>query len=198
MSVNSPPSERAATSEAIWLEFHDALLGFISRRVPTLEVAEDILQEVMLRIHRSAPEIERVDAVGAWVHAIARNAITDYYRSASTRRELAAGSDVGDDIADEAVTESPEARAELAACVAPLLRHLSPSFREALTLTELQGLTQEDAADRVGISLSGMKSRVQRGRSQLKQVLVQCCEIERDIRGGVSAYQPRAPACDCA
>jgi RNA polymerase sigma-70 factor (ECF subfamily) len=197
MSVSSPTVQRAATSEAIWLEFHDALLGFISRRVPSREVAEDLLQEVMLRIHRSAAEIERVDAVGSWVHAVARNAITDYYRSASTRRELAAGSDVGENVADEAETNPPEARGELAACVAPLLRHLSPSFREALTLTELEGLTQEDAAGRVGISLSGMKSRVQRARSQLKQVLVQCCEIERDIRGGVSAYQPRHSACDC-
>jgi RNA polymerase sigma-70 factor (ECF subfamily) len=89
-------------------------------------------------------------------------------------------------------------RGELAACIAPLLKGLSPRFREALTLTEIEGLTQAQAAERLDLSLSGMKSRVQRARRQLKQVVVQCCEVELDARGDLSGYRPRRGSCDCA
>jgi RNA polymerase sigma-70 factor (ECF subfamily) len=64
-------------------------------------------------------------------------------------------------------------------------------YREAVTLTDLEGVTQADAAGRVGVSLSGMKSRVQRGRRQLKAVLEACCRVDLDSRGGILAYEPR-------
>jgi RNA polymerase sigma-70 factor, ECF subfamily len=184
-------------AEAIWHEFHDALLAFIDRRVRSREVAEDILQEVMLRIHRSASGVERAESVGGWVYAIARNAITDHYRSASVRRELARGSELDPGVVTGPGDDPADVRGELARCITPLLERLSPSFREALTLTEVEGLTQEDAAARAGLSLSGMKSRVQRARRQLKQVLVRCCEIELDARGGLTAYEPRGGSCAC-
>ncbi len=197
MSVSAEGTARAPDAEAIWREFHEGLLGFVSRRVRSRELAEDILQDVMLRIHRSAAGVERAEAVGAWVHVIVRNAIADHYRSASVRREVASGAEVDAEAVDESGADTQDIRGELAACVAPLLTQLNPSFREALTLTEIEGLTQAQAADRLGISLSGMKSRVQRGRRQLKQVLVQCCEVEFDVRGDLSEYRPRRGDCDC-
>ena len=65
MSVSAQPAPVAPDAEAIWQEFHQGLLGFINRRVRSRETAEDILQEVMLRIHRQADGIERAEAVGA-------------------------------------------------------------------------------------------------------------------------------------
>lgn len=197
MSVSAERPPVAPEAEAIWLEFHEGLLGFINRRVRSRETAEDILQDVMLRIHRQAAGIERAEAVGAWVHAIARNAITDHYRSASVRREQAMGSDLDSEPAGEPEAEASDVRGELAACVAPLLKQLPQIYRESLTLTEIDGLTQEEAAERLGLSHSGMKSRVQRARGQLKQVLLQCCEVERDVRGGLTDYRPRHDTCDC-
>lgn len=197
MSVSAQRAPVAPDAEAIWHEFHEGLLGFINRRVRSRETAEDILQEVMLRIHRQADGIERAEAVGAWVHAIARNAVADYYRSARVRRELATGSEVDPDAAGEPEAEAPDARGELAACMAPLLKRLPATYREALTLTEIDGLTQAQAAERLDLSLSGMKSRVQRGRRQLKRVLVHCCKVELDVRGAVSEYRPRRGSCEC-
>ncbi len=197
MSVTVPPLTAAVDAEAVWLEFHERLLGFIERRVRSRETAEDILQDMMLRIHRGAGELERVEAVGGWVHEIARNAIIDHYRSARVRRERPAGMEIDREQAAEPEDET-DVRGELSACVAPLLRRLPASYREALELTELEGMTQADAAARLGLSVSGMKSRVQRGRVQLKRVLTDCCEIERDRTGGLTAYQPRRGPCDCA
>jgi RNA polymerase sigma-70 factor, ECF subfamily len=195
MPMSAQPAARDA--DTIWREFHEGLLRFIGRRVRSRETAEDILQDVMLRIHRNPDGVERADAVGAWVHAIARNAIADHYRSASVRRELAAGSEIALEATVEPQAEAADVRGELAACVAPLLKRLPETYRDALTLTEIGGLTQAEAAERLGLSLSGMKSRVQRGRQQLRQVLVECCEVEFDARGDVGEYRPRRGACDC-
>lgn len=64
-------------------------------------------------------------------------------------------------------------------------------YREAIMLVELEELTQQAAAGRLGLSLSGMKSRVQRGRKQLRQMLDACCLIQLDRRGGVAEYERR-------
>lgn len=197
MSVSAERQLEPLETEAIWQDFHGRLLGFITRRVADRDSAEDILQDVMLRIHRHAADLEHAPAVGAWVHQIARNAIADHYRRAPVRRERPAGIDF--DRQEQPVPEQTpsEPRSELAECLGPLLKRLPAIHREALTLTELEGLTQASAAARLGLSTSGMKSRVQRARAQLRQLLVACCEIDLDRRGDISSYRSRRGPCDC-
>ena len=187
--------------EAAWRELHDQLLGFIARRVRTREDAEDILQEVMLRIHRSSGELEHVERVTGWIYRIAGNAIVDYYRKPA-RRELPAGwqADVEAPGESESVADEPdtaELRGELARCLTPLVERLPASYRQALVLTELEGVTQAEAAARLGLSLSGMKTRVQRARGRLKDLLLDCCHVELDRRRGVTGYRSRRGPCEC-
>jgi len=186
-------------AEAVWRDLHGPLVGFIARRVSDRDSAEDILQEVMLRIHRHAGELTHESAVGAWIHEIARNTIIDHYRRAVVRRERPAGSEIDLDRPSPTVPEpGPDVlRAELAACLEPLLAQLPAIYREALQLTDLDGLTQADAAAQVGLSTSGMKTRVQRARAQLKALFTRCCEIQLDRRGGIIDYQPNSTSCDC-
>jgi RNA polymerase sigma-70 factor (ECF subfamily) len=184
-------------AQAIWEEFHRRLLGFIARRVSDRDSAEDILQDVMLRIHRHVGELEHAAAVSGWIHQIARNAIIDHYRRAPVRRERPAGIEPVPVDAPAPETAAPDPRDELARCLAPLLERLPDKYREAVALAELDGVTQAEAAARLGLSTSGMKSRVQRARTQLRGLLADCCEIELDRRGGVTGYQPRGRACDC-
>jgi RNA polymerase sigma-70 factor (ECF subfamily) len=187
---------RSEASRA-WEELREPLLGFIARRTPDRDTAEDILQEVLLRLHLHAAELEHAEAVHAWLFQVARNAIADHYRRAAVRREHPLGLDLdGHEPAPlERVSTEPEG--ELAACLAPLLDRLPDHSREALVLTELDGLSQTEAAGRLGLSTSGMKSRVQRGRGQLRDLLVDCCEIELDRRNRVTDYRPRREPCDC-
>lgn len=197
MSVSTRGPAVLPDAEEIWQEFHEGLLGFINRRVRSRETAEDILQDVMLRIHRHAAGVERAEAIGAWVHRLATNAIADHYRSARVRGEVVTGGEIDPEAAGEAELEASDVRAELAACIAPLLKRLPATYREAITLTEIEGLTQAEGAARLGLSLSGMKSRVQRGRRQLKRALVDCCEVELDRRRSLVGYRPRRASCDC-
>jgi RNA polymerase sigma-70 factor (ECF subfamily) len=184
-----------AAMEDLWQEMHVSLLRFIARRVSDPGDAEDVLQDVMVRIHRHAGEMDEYEHLGAWVHQVARSAVVDFYRRRAARPELAAGSSV--DLAGATPDSTPpEAlRTELARCLRPLLRQLDDKYREALEMTEFEGLSQVAAAERLRLSTSGMKARVQRARAQLRDLLLECCHIELDRRGGVAAYQARAGDC---
>jgi RNA polymerase sigma-70 factor (ECF subfamily) len=192
----------APTTQQIWLEFGNRLRAFIARRVDSEADADDILQEVFLRIHQHASSVEHRERLVSWLFQVTRNAIADYYR-APRRRERPAGAP--DDLEREEIralvgvevihADSSAVRRELAACLGPMIGQLPPLYREAVRLVDLEGLPQREAAARTGITLSGMKSRVQRGRQALKAILHACCQIERDAGGRVSDYQPRGTGC---
>jgi RNA polymerase sigma-70 factor, ECF subfamily len=182
-----------------WRELRGPLAAFIARRVADPQDAEDVLQEVLLRIHRHSDELASADRVAAWVHRIARNTIVDYYRRRAARPESPAGAagDLDDPVGGSLDEPAAEAlRRELAACLRPLIDRLPDKHREALVLTEVEGLTQVEAAQRLGISVSGAKARVQRGRVQLRTLLLDCCRVELDRRGGITEYHARSGSCE--
>jgi RNA polymerase sigma-70 factor (ECF subfamily) len=198
-----------STLEPPWEELHANLRAFIGRRVRNQADVDDLVQRVLLQIVRGLSSIRDTERLHAWVYRTARNVIVDHYRSATVRREVASGAatDIEDAqqtaaLPEAAVDDEGTALSELATCLAPMLERLPPAHRDAIKMTELDGLNQADAARRSGVSVSGMKSRVQRGRRQLKTLLDQCCRIQLDRRGGVVAYAPRAadgcgPCGDC-
>ena len=179
-------------------ELRQRLFPFVARRVPQPEDADDVLQHVFLQLHRQREEPQHV---GAWLHQAARNAVADFYRSAARRRETSAGTaddleSLGGFVPALEETDVAKAQAEAAACLRPLMERLPAHYRNALVLTELEGLSQRGAAAREGVSVSGLKSRVQRGRRLLKQKVLDACGIEVDRRGGVMGCTPRL-SCDC-
>lgn len=181
-----------------WGELRTPLARFIAHRVADPQDAEDVLQEVLLRIHRHRDELADADRVTAWVHRVARNAVIDHYRRRAARPEQPSGG--AEDLverADEPLDEpdGEATRRELAACLRPLIDRLPDGQRETLVLTELEGVTHAEAARRLGISLAGAKSRVQRGREQLKSLLLDCCHVELDRRGGINEFHSRRGSC---
>lgn len=193
----------ANDSQLHWTEFGDSLRRFIVRRVASEADAEDILQDVFLRFHQRRDSVQHADRLGAWLFQITRNAIIDYYRAPVRRRELAAGSsleltaDQHGHTAHEAELDGDpaQAQAELASCLRPMIAQLPAHYREAVALVDLAGLTQRSAAEQLGLSVSGMKSRVQRGRSALRAILQDCCRVHLDATGRVVDYESRAGSC---
>lgn len=190
-------------SDLPWQELRGNLRAFIARRVQNQADVDDLVQRVLLQIVTGLESLRDDGRLHAWVYRTARNVIVDYYRATGSRREHAAG-DAGDVEASTPTTlprldeGDGAALRELAACLAPMLNQLPPAYQEAIRIVDLEGTTQQEAARRVGVSLSGMKSRVQRGRQQLRTVVEACCRIDLDRRNGISAYTPRHPdACGC-
>lgn len=180
-------------TELPWQELSRNLHAFIGRRVRNHADVDDLVQRVLLQIVQGLGSLREAERLHAWVYRTARNVIADYYRAPSTRREIASGdaAETAGALAMEAPEDDEhEAVRELATCLMPMLGRLSPAHRNAIMLTELEGLTQADAAARAGVSLSGMKSRVQRGRRELKAMLDACCRIDLDTRRGIVGYEP--------
>jgi RNA polymerase sigma-70 factor (ECF subfamily) len=180
---------------ALWEAFAPPLRAFLARRVPSGVEPDDLLQDVFLRVIRHLGSLRAEDRPEAWLFQIARNALRDSLR-ARQRRDGRTDSLEGDLPAPVDADIDRAAEAELAPCLTAMIARLDEPYRSAIEMTSLRGLTQADAARDAGISLSGMKSRVQRGRGQLRQMLVRCCEIDVDTRGGVSDFHVRfAGAC---
>ena len=178
-------------------EVRRRLVAFVDRRVESPEAAEDIVQDVLERLQRARPGT--ITNVQAWLYAASRHAIIDHYRK---RRDttvvgspgdlLVAGLDGGPP-GDEPHTVVKE----LARCLRPMVESLPRAYRQALTLVDLEGKTHQAAAQLVGISIPGMKSRVQRGRRKLADALHECCLIETTPAGGIDHYTPRGGSCAC-
>ena len=160
-----------------WQVLGQRLGAYIGRRLPAQEV-DDVLQDVLLRIHKNVRHLSDDSRFGPWVYSVARNAVIDRLR---TKRPPTT------DVAElETVADSePESEQALLNCVTPFVARLPEAYRHAITLVELQGLTQADAAQMAGVSLSGMKSRVQRGRRLLREMFEECCSLKIDARGRV-------------
>jgi RNA polymerase sigma-70 factor, ECF subfamily len=178
-------------TESVWSQLSDDLRLFIRRRVADDHTADDLLQETFLRIHRSVGTLADEDRLAAWVYQIARNVIHDHYRKKSD--------DVSLNDADPADEHdgSGNLRTRAGEWLDELIRQLPDLYREAVQLSEIEGLTQLEVAERLGLTHSGAKSRVQRGRAILREVLNQCCWFHFDQRGNLMDCDPKPDRTVC-
>jgi RNA polymerase sigma-70 factor (ECF subfamily) len=186
----------AQPTEQMWREMLPQLRKFVRRRIADPDRADDLVAEILLRIHQNMASLDDRELLPNWMFRVARNAVIDEYRRVGRSREQLTSTLPERSIESFAEQDEPAAVRELSACLRPLLNGLPADQRDALEMVDLSGMTQADAAQQVGVSLSGMKSRVQRGRSRLAELLGQCCALVLDGRGVPMDYEPR-PGCGC-
>ena len=197
METNDGGVGMEADAQEIWQQIHNGLRAFIAKRVANEAEVDDIVQDVWLKMQRGLDGLKDQSRLISWIYQIARHAIIDHYRAPGRRREMPAGLAADLEVYQSASTrttaseDSGQLRTELAGCLRPMIERLSGEYRQAVILVDLEGLAQQEAAEQLGLSLSGMKSRVQRGRRQLKEMLEACCTIELDRRRGVADYDLR-------
>lgn len=185
MSVN--------VTDEMWREYRELLYRFILKRVSDPAVAEDLVQDVMVKLLTQRDSLRDGAKLRPWLYQITRNAITDYYRARNKQP-----TPLADDFLLAEAETAESASQELAeCCIRPFLAQLPEPYQEAVLLSELEGLTQAEVAKLQGISLSGAKSRVQRGRRLLKGALLQCCQLEFDHQGELTAYESQQDCQGC-
>jgi RNA polymerase sigma-70 factor (ECF subfamily) len=168
----------------LYEDFSKPLKAFILKRVNNPALAEDLLHDVFLKIHNQVGSLKEEEKLAAWIYRIAQNSIIDSYRK---RKEMITPQD---DMAFEGnqFDDIPE---RLAPTLKALTKQLPEKYKEALLLADFEGVRQTDLAARLGISLSAAKSRVQRARKMLKNLLLECCHFEFDRYGTVFDYHPK-------
>jgi RNA polymerase sigma-70 factor, ECF subfamily len=165
-----------------FLEYKKLLEAFLLKRTRDKGISDDILHDVYLKLYRNCEKLPEVRNVKAWLFEVTRNALTDHFRSAGKYQIL-----------EQDIEESwqPELKGDIDRYLFPLIGLLPEMYREPVILNELEGKTQQQIADKLGISLSGAKSRVQRGRQMLKQLFLECCYVETGAGGNIIEISAR-------
>lgn len=179
------PDDRPCLTRA-WRETRGELHGWLRHRLDGDAEADDLLQEVFLRALRQGDAFCALDNPRAWLFQVARNALADRLRARRPHGEL------GEDLA-AVESELPAPVDLLSQCLPRALSELTAADRLAIELCDIGGLPQQALAERLGISLSGAKSRLQRARQRLRARLVEGCQVCFDEDGQVAGFVPRPP-----
>jgi len=184
-------------TEIIWKTFNHQLRSFILPRISDPSLADDILQEVFLKIHSKIDTLKDETKIHSWIYQIIRNTIIDYYRKQKTRLEDINSIPLDNyntfPVIDEITEESPAQ--EIASGLREMVEALPEKYTQTLLLVEFQGLSQIELAQKLGISVSGAKSRVQRGRHMLRDSLMIRCHFHFDRFGTIIDYHPITCCC---
>ena len=176
--------------EELWLKLGDKLKAFILSRVHNETTADDILQEVFLKVHSKIDTLNDDTKIQSWIYQITRNAIIDHFRSIKKDiQKLPSLIENEEESNDEFMEETLQDMARM-------MDDLPQKYCEALCLTELGAMSQKAYAENAGISYSGAKARVQRAKKMLKDMLMKCCHYQFDKYGTVIGIYP-ADCCCC-
>jgi RNA polymerase sigma-70 factor, ECF subfamily len=176
--------------ETLWKEHREKLFRFVASRVNDPATAEDIVHDILVRAYRGRDTLRDGQKLEPWLYRITRNAVIDHYRARRPTSPLPA------DLPEVDSEEGQDARAELSQCIQPFVRALPERYRQAIELAEIRGLTQQETAAELGLSLSGAKSRIQRARRMLADMMLDCCQVEFDSMGAIMSYQSRGCGTD--
>jgi len=186
--------EKNINTENLWKEFSGHVRNFIRQRVSDENDAEDVLQDIFMRIHNGIGSLKNEERVESWVFSIARRALSDYYRSRN-RKKTTPASDEIEEPADDVnfnVNEfegEHDVHEEVLSWLIPMIDELPEKYSKPLKMADVDGKTQQQVADQLELSLSGAKSRVQRAREKLGEVLAACCKVEFGEEGRAVAYR---------
>ena len=180
--------------EHIWNDYGALLRGFLVSKVNNPDDAEDLLQEILIKTHKNMSSLKDPKKFKAWLFQIARNTLIDYYRkpsrnlSAESLPELAKAREEDSEAQDKM-------RQKLLKCIKPFINNLPKKYGEAVEAIDLEGLSQKELAQQLGLSHSAVKSRVQRGRQKLAELFQQCCTYKVDARGNIIGYESETECC---
>jgi RNA polymerase sigma-70 factor (ECF subfamily) len=173
--------------ESIWRAHREGLAAYIRRRAISPEAARDILQDVAVKMLGAGDALALADNPRAWLFAVTRNAVIDHYRRKRSTAEL------------DPDLPGPEGEVhdfeEIGRCLTPMIEALPVRLREAWVMSDLHGLKQHEVAQRLRITLPAAKSRILRGRADLRRRIEECCELKFDVRGSLMDYTPRPGGC---
>jgi RNA polymerase sigma-70 factor (ECF subfamily) len=195
---STPPSEAGvpADSSAVAERYRAPIYRYVLGLVGNASLADDLTQETFLRVHQHLGELKDAAALEGWLYRIATNLCYDRFR----HRELGGPSlpvltpeEGRNDAACESGALRPDhfvEQQEMSDCVLRFLSALAPTYRQVLILHDLQGYTDPEIAQMLGLSLQNVKIRLHRARARLRAALGEGCQFSRDDRG-VFICEPR-------
>ena len=169
-----------------WDKLHGDLVRFVHARVKDKSTAEDIVQDVFIKVHAKGSQLRQEEKISSWIYQITRNAVADHFRAVS---RTVAPINIDWESAHHEFNDC------VARCMTALMATLPEKYRVPLELAEIDGLSQFEVSEKLNISYSGARSRVQRARTMLKDKLDELYYIKTDRYGNVLVCEDKVPCC---
>ena len=178
--------------QKLYDEFRPKILRYLRRMLGEAD-AEDVCQDVFVKIDRALPGFREESSLATWIYRIATNTALDHVRSASSRYTSqqadlseADGLLSGEGMADlDKMVQLPDMlmiRRDMNDCIRGIVEGLPELYRTGLVLSDLEGLTNSEIAEVLDISLDAVKIRIHRGRTKLRKEMDKKCVFYRDSR----------------
>lgn len=159
---------------SIWTESKDKLYSYILSRFKNVELAEEVTQEVLIKLHKSCCSDKEIKNLNSWLYQIAHNVALDIIKNDLKQKE----------IKPLVINEHDDsALKEIAMFTEPLIGLLPEKYAVPLRLSDIEGMPQKEIAEKLDLGLSATKSRIQRAREALKQEIKGCYDLELDNKG---------------
>ncbi|WP_276497888.1 sigma-70 family RNA polymerase sigma factor [Pontibacter litorisediminis] len=166
-------------ASSLWLEYQKALTAYIVSRVKDVDAANDIMQEVLMKVYNACCSDREIQKLDSWLFQIANHAIVDHWRRQKK---------FTDEMPEPSHEEDNIVWRELAEYVEPLINLLPEKYARPLYLSDIEGVKQADIAEQLNLGLSAAKSRIQRAREMLQKEIQTCCTIDTDASGNVIGF----------
>ncbi|MCB0278923.1 MAG: RNA polymerase sigma factor SigZ [Calditrichaeota bacterium] len=178
------------STEEIWRDYHKRLHAYIFSYVKDREIANDILQDVFVKIHHSLDKLNDLSRLQSWLYRITKHTIIDHHRSQRFFDEIS-----DDLLIEDDAEEQTDLKQLIGDWVRSAADQLSPEYRDVIIQSEFNHVPQTEIAKQSGISYSGIKSRIQRGREKIKDMILDCCHLDFDYFGNI--YDYKCKRCEC-
>jgi RNA polymerase sigma-70 factor (ECF subfamily) len=177
-----------------WKNYGQNVTDYVRKRIRDEDVTKDLTQDIFVKIytfcqkHDFSCEKAGVTNLRSWIFQIAQNTIVDYARHEQRYQR-------SESVPEMAAVSETDAYFQGQQYIEPLLSLMPVAYAEPLRLADLEQVPQQEVANRLNLSLSGAKSRIQRGREKLRVLLEECTYIETDSNGHLISLEAK-PTCD--
>lgn len=160
---------------------YQPLFLFIRKRIQNPQDAEDLTQEVFFKLAKSSDK--ELKSVKSWLYKVANHSIIDYYRKNKGATKEVEEKDLP--IIDNLGKDTTH---ELSRCIRPFVEQLPENYRELMKMSELDEISQKEIAIRLSLNYTSVRSKIQRGRKKLKDLITSCCEVEQGRKGSIMNF----------
>lgn len=168
------------TFETTAYELAASVQHFIVRSVGNQSVAEDLLQETLIRMNKGLPSFAGRSSLKTWAFSIARRVVADYLRHPDRKRNIITLDAIEEPIDSARELDERLMEGEMNECIRAVIDTLPESYRAALILHDLEGLSVEQTSEVCDCSVATAKIRIHRARHRLKEALAKQCNFYHD------------------
>ena len=174
--------------ENIWKKYQAAIKAFLHSRISNFDDVDDLLQDISIKAYKNIHTVKSERSIKSWLFQIANHTVIDFHRRKNNLYEI----NVEDLWFHK---DNVDAIQALSCCVEPFIMDLPQEIAEMLIAIDIQGQSQKDYANHLGMNYSTVKSRVQKGGRQLRKLFEDCCHLSFDRHGNLIDFEPKSNDC---